>query len=367
MENQFDLTALSNLSTREKTCLTLYVSSPDSLTDLDKSFDRLKRVLKQDQTEKDERDYFEENVEAVRNYLKKYPLREGSLCIVSCWVLEFFETYKMHGPVKDLIWFDSSPYIRPLAEFMDDFETVAVVVADNKKARIFLITSGVPGPETSIEGNIKNHVRKGGWSQQRYERRRDKELLHYTREIANALSELEKTERFNRVILVGGSEVNQILFKNLPENLKKKTVHKAIDLHKGDQVIHSHIMDLFAEQERQSELDQWEKIRSEFLRGNLGVTGPENVLEAVSSGQADIIIVHRDLIVSGQRCRDCEHLQPGNIGTCSLCGSSSVFSVDLVNEITELAQQTGAEVVFCDTIDTLTAAGGVAALLRYKV
>ena len=84
---------------------------------------------------------------------------------------------------------------------------MAVDVADNKKARIYLVSMAVAESGESVAGNVKNHVRKGGWSQQRYERRRDKQLLHYAREIVDALEGLHKEEPFRRILLVGSKEI----------------------------------------------------------------------------------------------------------------------------------------------------------------
>ena len=188
----------------------------------------------------------------------------------------------------------------------------------------------------------------------------------YSREIVDALIELEKTEDFRRILLVGGKEILQILYNNLPRHLQDRVGQKAIDLRKGEEVINQEIMDLFFEQERQSEEDLWEKIRSEYLRDGLGIVGVTNVLSAIKSGQVEEIIVNRDYEVTGVRCRSCENLEPSNANVCPACGSDSLFEVDLVNEIVELAKQTGASVDFCDRIESLEKAGEIAAFLRYK-
>ncbi len=360
-----DLRHLSEISTEDKAFLSLYISSPASLPNLEKRFEQIRRILKGSDTQKDEREHFEENVKAVTKYLEKNPMKSGSLCIFSCWGLDYFLTLVLSVPIKDLVWFDSSPYIRPLAELKDEYENVAVVVADNKKARIFLMSLAISN-STTIKGNIKNHVRKGGWSQQRYERRRDKQILLYSREIVDALAELNKKEDFRRILLVGGKEILRNVYNNLPQNLQKKVIQKAIDLSKGEEIVNEEIMELFVREERNSEQDLWDKIRSEYFRGGLGVVGIENVFHATECGQAEEIIVNRDFIAIGKRCRACEDLYPGDIVICAKCGSDSVFSVDLVNEIVEMAKRTSASIDFCDPIDSLKEAGEIAAFLRYR-
>lgn len=361
-----DLARLSDITSAERACLSLYVASPTSLDDLDKRINRVRAALKRDGGDRSEREHFDENVKAVRKHLERHPMKSGSLAVFSCWALDVLEVYPLTATVDDLLWVDSSPYIRPLAELQDEYEDVAVVVADNKKARIFLVSSAKAGEETVLSGNVKNHVKKGGWSQQRYERRRDKQLLLYARDIAGALKTLSEQASFRRILLVGGKEILRILYDNLPGPLQNKVHKKAIDLSKGEGVIHQDIADLFQVQERHAEQALWEHVRTEYLRNGLGVVGLESVLQAAKLGQIDTLIVDRHFKAVGRRCRDCEALLANTPETCTECGSSSLFDIDMVNELVEIVTQCSGQVDFTDPIDTLTQAGQIAALLRYK-
>jgi peptide chain release factor subunit 1 len=314
----------------------------------------------------DEREHFDNNVKLVEKYLKGNPLKSGSLCIFVCWILDFFEACIMEAPIKDIVILDSSPYIRPLAELQDEYENTAVVVADNKKAKIYLISSLVAGPEESVTGNIKNHVKKGGWSQQRYERRRDKEIIHYAKEIIDALLELDKNESFRRIVLAGGKEIIQAIEKYLPQNLKPLVSSKALDIKSTDNIINQEIMDMLTERERDSEKTLWKKIQNEYLRDNLGLAGLNDVFDALMIGNVEQIIVERNFKPEGWRCRDCENLLIQETNTCPACRSKSLFQVDLINEMTELVKQYGGDIDFTDPIPELTEAGQIAAFLRFK-
>ncbi|MFQ6092363.1 MAG: Vms1/Ankzf1 family peptidyl-tRNA hydrolase [bacterium] len=360
-----DLRRLAEMMAPERAFLSVYLAGPRSGPELEKRLQRVRRVLKGGGAERDEREHFDENVKAVQEYLEGNPLRCGSLCIFSCWAIDFFQAVPLAAPVKDLVWIDSSPYIRPLAELQEEYENVAVVVADNKKARIFLVSSAVAGSEEVVKGNVKNHVKKGGWSQQRYERRRDKQLLSYAREIVEALTKLDKEEQFRRILLVGSKEILRIVHDNLPQALQNKVAAKALDLGKAEGAINKDIMDLFFEQERRSEQDLWEKIRAEYLRGGLGVVGLDEVLSAARAGRVEEMIVNRTFKPEGRRCRECDNLDVGAVETCSACGSKSLFEIDVVNEIVEMLKLSGAEADFADPIESLAEAGQIAALLRY--
>ena len=361
-----DLRALSEMSASERVFLSVYLSGPRSVAVLEKKFTRLQKALARGSAERDEREHFDHNVEMVRDYLARKPLESGGLCVFACWALDFFQTVSISAPVDDHVCVDSSPYIRPLAELQDEYENVAVLVADNSRARVYLVSSAVAGTDEKIVGNIKNHVRKGGWSQQRYERRRDKQLLGYAREIVEALKGLDERESFRRILFVGGKEILRIVSNNLPNALAKKVVgRKAIDLGRGDKALQEDLWELFFKEESQSGQRLWETIRSEYLRGGLGIVGIDDVVDAVRTGRIEKMVVIRTFRPEGTRCRECEHLHHVETERCVGCESASVYAVDLVNEICELLHRTSAEVDFVDPAPTLIEAGSIGALLRY--
>jgi hypothetical protein len=159
----YDLRKLSEMTAPDRAFLTVCLAGPRSVDQLDKKFQEVRRVLKGGGAERDEREYFDENVKLVNGYLKKNPLEGGSLVIYACWALDLMQMVPLAKQVEDLVWIDSSPYIRPLAEFEEEYENVAVIVADNTKARVFLVSAAVAGDAEVIKGNVKNHVSQQRW------------------------------------------------------------------------------------------------------------------------------------------------------------------------------------------------------------
>ena len=363
MTQEIDLRRLSEMTSNDRAFLSIYLSCPDSLNAIRK---RLKNIEKMLRENSDESKHFSENMKLVNDHLSKVPYESGGLCIFCCWLNDFFEVHNLDIPVGDIVWVDSSPCIRPLAEFQDEYEDFAVVVADNKAAKIYLVTSGTAEGEETIKGKVKNHVRVGGWSQQRYERRRDKQLHHYARDIVDKLTELDREGEFRRIILVGSKETIGEIRRLMPEKLVKQIIgEKALDLSRGDDYIDREIFDLFFEEERKSELELWERIKGQYMRGGLAVVGVDDVLNAAKMARIEKMIVNRNAKFSGIRCRDCEGLFSGNLDSCPECSSNSVFEVDLINEIVEILSTTGAETDFADEISELKNVGDIAALLRY--
>jgi len=216
-----DLKKLAEMSTSERAFLSVYLAGSHSVTGLGKKFEKIRRLLRTG-PEKDEKEYFDDNIRLVTEYLDRYPLKTGALCIFSCQILDVFRTIPLFVQVEDLIHIGSAPFIRPLAELMEEHATAAVVIADNKKTRIFIVSMAETGSEEMIKGNVKNHVKVGGWSQKRYERRRDNELHKYALEIVEAVAKIDSSEEINHILMVGSKETLQAINENMPPELRNK-------------------------------------------------------------------------------------------------------------------------------------------------
>ncbi len=361
MFNKIDLQTLAGQEGPERAFVSLYLSGRDSLDKLDERIRNVRGLL----DDEAEREHFEENLRLIREKLDGYAFNGGGLCVFACWANDYLEAFPLEKPGPDLLWVDSSPYIRPLAEMQDEYENFVVVAADNTKARVYFVTSAVAEEAARVRGDVKSDVKKGGWSQKRYERRRDKELQHYTKGIAEKLQALNEETDFDRIVLLGSEETLTALQNALPQQLKEKLAGvKTADLTKEEHVLEE-AFGLFFEEERASEERLWEQIKNAYMRGERAAVRPGNVLKAAATGRVEKLIVTRDAKLAGVRCRDCENLSAGVPENCPVCGKKDLFKVDLVNELVELVARSSGETEFTDPIGGLTEVGDVAALLRY--
>jgi len=360
---KIDLRKLSSVSSAERAFLTIYVSGKSKKEDVEKALNIKKKVLKKGT---DDFEYFSENYKIIMDEIEKNPVKKGNYAIFCCWALDYYERIALKMPIEDLIRIDSSPYILPLAQQEDEYENYLVVAASNEKTKIYIVSCLKKIKEDDITGNIKNHVKVGGWSQQRYERRRDKEFSGYAKDIVEKIRDLTTGVDFRRIVIVGSKETIRELKNVLPKDLKKLVVgEKALDLKKGEKSVNEEIFSLLWEEERRTEKDLWDRTKGRYLKGELGVTGTYDVLYFTKRGRVDSVIVNKSADLKGIRCRDCEELSDIKTDKCPKCGSSSIFEIDLVNEITELIKLSGGEIEFAENIDELKEAGGIAAILRY--
>jgi peptide chain release factor subunit 1 len=357
-----DLRKLANETGPDRCFLSLFLNAKSSWQQLERRFEEYRGLLDRSS---DERENFDRTTEMIRERLQRKPPQSGSLAVFACWLSDFYESHCLSVELKERVILDSSPYVRPLAEFLDEYETFCIVLLDHKGARIFLVTGASIVQVDRARGDIKNHVRKGGWSQQRYERRRDKQIHEYCQEIAARLDELAKDEPFEELIIAG----DRVLIKELQGYLSSAMAQKlaaAEPLRAGlsDRELLEQLYPSYMREERREEKELFEAIREECFREGRAATGPLPVLAKLKEGRVNHLLVDRDLALKGFRCRGCELLGHGIPDNCPRC-EGEIFEVDLVNELVELAAQTGAETEFADAIDGLTRWGGVAALLRY--
>ncbi len=155
------------------------------------------------------------------------------------------------------------------------------------------------------------------------------------------------------------------IYENLPKALKPLAIIKHMDVNKSQKKINEDIMEMFSQKEKESEIELWEQIKTEYMQNGLGIIGIKDVLDAVKVGRVEKVIVNRSFKPEGSRCRDCENVFISN-QKCPACQSESFFKVDLVNEIVELLKLSNGEIDFADPIPELVQSGEIAAFLRYQ-
>lgn len=363
MFEAIDLRKLSQIKAGDRAVVSAYLSDNQALERLGKRQRQLRAMLSD---HPDEQEHFDHAMQMIRDLLEDNPIGERGVAVFACWGLDFIEGYPVEVRLPDLLRVGATPYIRPLAELQDEYENFLIVAADNEVARIIHVTSDQAVDEDRVRGDVKNHVRKGGWSQQRYERRRDNQLKHYASEIAERLEELVRGERFDRIVLVGSDETLNEIERELPRQVAEHVAgRQEVNLNAGDDAVWEAAYGLYWREERRSEQELWQTIREEHFADGRAAAGAEDVLAALQQGRAQAVLVDRTCELKGTKCRQCEIASTSDSGPCPHCQHDDVFPIDLLNEIAALAERTSAEVDFTDPITGLKEVGGVAALLRY--
>jgi peptide subunit release factor 1 (eRF1) len=367
MIHDIDLRELSEYQGPDRVFLSVYVSGAAGAQAVDHRLRSLRELFADEGDEHDELAHLDRNIELVQAWLEENPpLQQGTTCVFACYALDLLRGFRIEFELPTRVHVDVAPYLRPLAELQDEYQTFAVVAADNHATRVFLITGKQNELVGRVRGDVKNHVKKGGWSQKRYQRRRGNELHHYAAEVATFLDDLSRSERFDRIVLAGSEEAMVAIGGALDPVLAERVIARdKVDLKEGDEALVADAFEHYWEAERAAERELWQRIRAEYKAGGLAALGPADVLQAVQNGRVDAMLVDRSADLPALRCSECENTAAGTPDTCPFCGAAAGVPVDLIDELTRQAQLTGADVEFADPIRGLGKAGGVAALLRY--
>lgn len=358
-----DLQALARMDGPERAFLSIYLSSPEAIGSLEHRFKTIRALLAD---EPEELEHFEENLKLAEPLWADFPNDAEGLCLFVCWANDMATSLALPVAPPDKVWVGSAPFIRPLAELKDEHEDFAVVVMDNSAARLFLVADAEPAQEGRVRGGVKNRVKVGGWSQKRYARRREKALDQYAQGVLEQLVELAEGAPFSRLVLLGSDEAVRALESLLPRSLSDRLVGtESVSLDDADAEILRTAFLLAQDGEEADEQRLWSSIREGLFTEGLATAGPSRVLKALAEARVEAVLLDREAVLEGVKCRACETVVYGTPQTCQRCGSADLFEVDIVEVIVERAAQTGADVDFTDPFEGLTEVGQVAALLRY--
>jgi peptide chain release factor subunit 1 len=262
--------------------------------------------------------------------------------------------------VDNLLVVDSSPYLRPLARIIDEWESFTLVLISTNYAKIFSVSMGTVDHEKRLSADIMNKHKKGGWSQARFNRLRKGAIQSFYSEVKDALIQIAD----ERIILAGPGQA-KIQFKDmLPKNLSDRII-EIVDISIDDEKeLLRQSLSLVSNREQQESREAVEHLKEEILKDGLAVYGVKETLDAIKNGQVDLLLIQKDYKLHGWICENCQIVEEGLQKTCPNCGKKT-SEVDVLEEILEFAERTNAKIEFTDE-EELSKLGYVGAFLRFK-
>ncbi|MBS3778441.1 MAG: hypothetical protein KGY50_04020 [Candidatus Thermoplasmatota archaeon] len=309
--------------------------------------------------DKEEKENFKRTIEEITDFLKKD--HEPNIAIFTSDKHDFFTAVPLPVTINHSLVVDSSPYIRPLARILDEWESFLLVLMNSNQAKIFSVELGQAEQQKKLSSDIMNKHKKGGWSQARFQRIRKGAIKDFFGEVIDYLEH----ETGNQIVLAGpGTAKNQ--FKELlPPHIKEKIVD-VIDVDISDEhEVLTQSLTIISEKEAGKSTHAVELLKQEILKNGLAVYGFDETLNAARNGQIDVLIVEKDYHLKGCLCEHCQILKAGPIKDCPVCGMPTTES-DVIEEIIEFAERTDATIEFTDD-EEISNLGHIGGLLRYKV
>lgn len=268
------------------------------------------------------------------------PGAEG-LAIFACAAGGLFEVVHSGVPFTSRVIFSRRPALFQLARLVDEYEPAVVAVADTNTLRLFTVHLGgmeeAGGKDEPATMSRKKAM--GGWSQANFQRHVEKHREDFAKEAAHQIAKLMESEKATRLVLAGDEVAIPLLQAALPRELTDRLAGDALRIHiraPRDEVA-ADVAEVLAAAEARSSAAVADALVEEVLSDDLGVAGIADSREALKAGQGDTLVI-------------AEHFEP----------------IDVRNELTRLAIQTGARVEAVAGHEGLEALGGVGVLLRYR-
>lgn len=361
------LKSLSEIGSEDSRCiLTLYFPGSDARASVPTTLKELPDdVLDVSDLSDDEQEHLERSLEVWHKAAESLNLPDapGWLGVVS-WMTDDVVFVPLPKPPKCRAYLDNSPYLYPAGRLLDDFAPYAVVYADHTRAVLYEATLGRLQEEDRVRGDIKNHVKKGGWSQQRYQRRRDNEIHDFCKAIAQQAKDLVEAEALERIVLAGDGQLLAELEKHFDAPLAEKIVARLSvdDADDAEGLFEASMEAAFAEEQRE-EKRLLKTIQSASAADGRAALGPKAVLEALRERRVSQLLIGPMSDTAFWRCHHCGAFGIGSPATCAECRGDDLFAQIACNEFTDLAFAGGCRVQF--TKREIKEVGGVAALLRW--
>ena len=307
-------------------------------------------------------DNFNRTIEIIEESIENNRKQE-SLIIFASHVGDFFEIYYSSKDVENLLVVDTSPYIRPAIEILENYRKIGLILMNTNRVKMFVLYQEKLIPRKKLSEDILNRHKKGGWSQARFQRIRKEEIKSFMKEVIESCNSI--FHDVDSIVLAGPGNGKKIFLDMAPSNLKEKIVDVVdLDFDEDEKEL---IRILNKIEEREEEAEEGiliEKIKKEILRDGLAVYGVKEVLNEAMKGKVDIIVVEKGLRIKGWICERCQAVGIGSKKLCPNC-KEEVSEVDVIEEILEFCERFNTRVVFVEK-NEVEDLGGIAGLLRYK-
>ena len=284
-----------------------------------------------------------------------------------------------------------------LKEMMKDDKVIGILSIDTQETGIGILTGDRWEVVDTLTSGVAGKHRQGGQSARRFERLRDNELNEYYHRVADHVKQVFIDQYSVKGTIVGGpgpTKENFLKEEYLDYRLQNSIISTLDTSYSGEEGVR----ELIEKAQKEGILQEFrvmeeklliKKFMSEVHSGRgLGIYGVHDVVKALESGIADLVLVTDDItyVKLEIRCKACKNIQaimidrPQLVSTkqdwlskqCSVCSSTDLELVDkdIVDYLNELAIKTGCrlEVISGRTEEgaQLASLGKLGAILRYK-
>ena len=296
--------------------------------------------------------------------------RHRGVAIFTCSGHKFWQTYGLPRIVRNLLIADIDPYVRPLTAILAEYHRYCTVVLDRVQGQIFEVYMGQIARHDAVTDAVPRRVRDGGLggrAERNIERRHAQAVQQHYRHLADQMLQLFQHHRFDWLVLGGHREVLREFKGCLHPYLRERWTG---DFHADPgQMTPPEILQSTLDIEEHVEWAHEKQLAEQLIQkadaGQLAVQGVSETVDALTRGEAQLLLVDHGFEMPGYACYRCHYptLEPG---TCPQCHGTVEPCADIVDEVIELALQRNCQIEHIHGDTPLRESGRIGALLRYR-
>jgi peptide chain release factor subunit 1 len=288
------------------------------------------------------------------------------LAIFSCAAQKLWEVFALPVPVQSMVVINAAPAVSQLEAVLEESEALAILLADRKRARIFVFELGEIVECSELLDELPREYDTRGERDQGDVAHHVDALVHqHLRHTADAAWQVSQEIGFAHLAIGAPDEIATELESALHPYLRERLCGRArVPVSASMDEIRAAAVELERRLERRREADIVQRLREAVATGRRGVAGLAPVLDALADHRVERLLVSQGYREAGWRCGSCGALFV--VGRkCGRCAEPMEPLDDVVEEAVEDALSKSCRVEICVGNADLDVLGRVGALLRY--
>ena len=258
-----------------------------------------------------------------------------------------------------------------------DVETLLLILQENKNIGIFLIDSEKARFLSVYLGDLKDHRHledhviqrqaQGGWSKERFERRREEMIKHHLKNSLNLLLKMYKVYKFDYLFLRSDPELEHKFIEMIPLEIKKKIKGDIkVDIRTPAKDIIKKVLELSKEEvtkEEKSIVKEISDILQNEKNSTRAVAGLISVLREFYDERVSMLLVNEGFQEPGLYCGYCKYISL-NEEYCPHDQTPNSRDKDIVKVLVDEAVKKKIPIEILKNDETLKKLGDIAAFLK---
>ena len=290
-----------------------------------------------------------------------------SLALFSSGRDGLFETIQLTRAVPARVAVEPVPYVEPMLAAVERRRWLVALV--NRRSAWLLAGSPERLRERQrVDDDVRGQHDQGGWSQARYERSVDKDVMDHLRAVAETVNRRWRQERFDRVVVGGPQEVVVRFEELLAEEVRDRLAPKKadVDLSSATEAqVQSEVEQIVLDEDRRAERETLDRFEDALGSGTRAAAGLPDTLQALNERRLQTLLLAPGFDREGGRCPSDGTLFPDPDGQCPGDGTP-LQRVDHMREaVVQAAVFQDADVLVVTYYPNREPRDGIGAVLRF--